>query len=87
MNKNLIITIIGITVAAIGLIFVLTSSQGNDEDFDQDCMLSQEVNYHVNLYRNQCPDNFEELGYESGEECFKQEVTLFNPRVCKLVNP
>ena len=29
MNKNIIITIVGITIASIGLVFALTSSQGN----------------------------------------------------------
>lgn len=87
MNRNLTITLVGIVIASIGLVFALTSPPENDEGFDQNCMTSQEVNDHVNFYRNECPDNFEELGYESSKECHKLEVALFDPRVCRLANP
>lgn len=83
MNGNLTITIVGVVIASIGLIFALTPLVGNDEDVNQNCMTGEEYDEHLDFYDNECPVNFEEFGYESSRECHTQEVALFDPRMCR----
>ena len=68
---------------SMGLVFALTSLQGNDEGIPRNCMTGDEYNEHLDFYNNECPVNFEELGYESSKECHTNEIALFDPQMCR----
>ena len=85
MNRNLTIILGAVIVASmsIGLLFALTSLQGNDEVISPNCMTGEKYNEHLDFYNKECPVNFEELGYESSKECHTNEIALFDPRICR----
>ena len=81
MDKNLIITIVGVAVASIGLVFVFTPLQGTVDE-NPNCMTAQEARDDVRYYTEHCSTDFEELGFETAESCYERLVALFDPRMC-----
>ena len=66
MSKNLTITIVGVAIASIGLIFVLTSPQGTTLPSELENKVYEE--WEV-ILTNGCIDSFPNHSYESEQDC------------------
>ena len=52
------------------------------QEIKQNCMTGLEYLEYVDKYSNECPVNFEELGFESSIKCHQQTIGLFDPLMC-----
>lgn len=78
MDKNLIITVVGVALAVMGLVFVLTSSQETSEKTQID--KPKTMDQMIQELEKWCEKNFMEYGHTSGEECFIKEKAIFDPQ-------
>ena len=46
------------------------------------CWSIEEIQEHIEYYKNACSYHFEELGYETAEKCGLQKIALFDPLMC-----
>ncbi len=80
MSKNLTITIVGVAIASIGLIFVLTSSQGTESQ-KMDC--ADVYREYMIVRQKKCLEMFGG-DEETFNECNLEAMSSFNITFCDL---
>jgi len=82
MKPVIIIALVAgiVIVGFVGVYGIILVNEGTTE---RNCMTGLEYREYMDYYRNECPDNFKELGFESSRECHDQRIALFDPNMCR----